>query len=87
MYLPKTPPLVLQTDYGNEQYNTLNVNDLGGGYCAANKPFNLLTNNLFRCSTRAPDVCVVSLPDSTIWHVIQTITFAPWLIKEIGEFR
>ena len=30
MYLPKTTPLVLQTDYGNEQYNTLNVNDLGG---------------------------------------------------------
>ena len=31
MYLPKTNPLVLQTDYGNEQYNTLNVNGLVWG--------------------------------------------------------
>ena len=31
MYLPDTKSMVLQTDYGNKQYNTLNVNDLGGG--------------------------------------------------------
>ena len=31
MYLPDTKSMVLQTDYGNEQYSTLNINDLGGG--------------------------------------------------------
>ena len=31
MYLTVTRSMVLQTKYGNEQYNTLNVNDLGGG--------------------------------------------------------
>ena len=40
MYLPDTKSMVLQTKYGDEQYNTLNINDLGGGgYCAANNPF------------------------------------------------
>ena len=29
--------------------NTLNINNLGGGYCAANNPFHLLIQNLFRC--------------------------------------
>ena len=48
MYLPDTKSMVLQTDYGNKQYNTLNINDLGG-YCAANKPFRLFIQNLFRC--------------------------------------
>ena len=48
--------------------NSLNLNDLGGWYCAANNPFNLLrlrsaqvfTFNLFRCYTRASDGLVVS---------------------------
>ena len=31
MYLPDTKSMVLQTKYGDEQYNTLNINDLGGG--------------------------------------------------------
>ena len=31
MYLPDTKSMVLQTNYGNEQYNTLNISDLGGG--------------------------------------------------------
>ena len=31
------------------QYNTLNISDLGRGYCAANNPFILLIQNIFRC--------------------------------------
>ena len=31
MYLPDTKSMVLQTKYGDEQYNTLNINDLRGG--------------------------------------------------------
>ena len=58
-----------------------------GGYCTAGNPSQILIYNLFRCQTRAPVGFVVSLPDSTIRHVVRTITFAPWLIKEIGEFR
>ena len=38
MYLPDTKSMVLQTNYGNEQYNTLNINGLMG-YCATNNPF------------------------------------------------
>ena len=49
MYLPDTKSMVLQTDYGNKQYNTLNISNLGGGYCAANNPFVLLIQNIFRC--------------------------------------
>ena len=41
--------------------NSLNLNDLdGGGYCAANKPFNLPIYNLFRCHTKVSEGCVVS---------------------------
>ena len=75
MYLLDTNLMTLQMISINKQCNTLNINDLGGGYYAANNPFSLLTNNLFRCSTRAPYGFVVSLPDSTIRHVIQTIAF------------
>ena len=31
MYLPDTKSMVLQTNYGSKQCNTLNINDLGGG--------------------------------------------------------
>ena len=31
MYLTDTKSMVLQTKYGNKQYNTLNISDLGGG--------------------------------------------------------
>ena len=31
MYLHDTKSMVLQTKYGYDQYNTLNINDLGGG--------------------------------------------------------
>ena len=77
MYLPKTNPLVLQTDYGNEQYNTLNVTDLGGGYCAVYNPSQVLIYNRFRCQSRASAGFVVSLPDSTIRHVVRVIAFVP----------
>ena len=30
MYLTYTKSMVLQTKYGNKQYNTLNISDLGG---------------------------------------------------------
>ena len=51
----------------NKSTSRLNFNDLGGGYCATNNPFNLLrlhsaqvfTFNLFRYLTRASDGCVV----------------------------
>ena len=60
MYLPDTKSMVLQTKYGDEQYNTLNINDLGGGYCAANNPFELLIQNLFRCFRKVSD-CVAEM--------------------------
>ena len=41
MYLTDTNSMVLQAKYGDDQYNTLNINDLEG-YCATNNPFNLL---------------------------------------------
>ena len=61
-----------------------------GGYCAAGNPFNLLrlhsvqvlTHNLCRCQSRAPDGCVVSLPDATIRHVIHVIAFVPGLSRK-----
>ena len=48
MYLPDTKSIVLQTNYDNKQYSTLNVNDLGGGCSAANNPFDLLVQKLFK---------------------------------------
>ena len=62
MYLPDTKSMVLQTKYGDEQYNTLNINDLGG-IAQYIIPFNLLrlssvqvlTYNLLRCRTMASD--------------------------------
>ena len=62
MYLPDTKSMVLQTDYGNEQYSTLNISDLGG-YCAANNPFILLVQKLFRCFRKVSD-CVAELTKS-----------------------
>ena len=83
MYLPDTNLMTLQMISINKQCNTLNINSLvGGGYCAAGNPFNILTNNLFRCHTKAPDGFVVSLPDSTIRHVIHVIAFVPGLSRK-----
>ena len=53
--------------------NLLILNNLGG-YCAANKPFNLLrlhsaqvfTFNLFRCHTKVSEGCVVSCGQRSI---------------------
>ena len=50
-----------------KRYNTLNTNDLGGGgYYAAGNPFDILTYNLFRCHTKAPDGCIVACGQNTI---------------------
>ena len=76
MRLCNTIPARLLAKNKCKRYNTLNTNDLEGYYAAGN-PFNILTNNLFRCHTKAPDGCVVSLSDSTIKHVIHVIGFAP----------
>ena len=68
MRLCNTIPARLLEKNKRKQYNTLNTNNLGGGYCVTNNPFNLLilsstqvlTFNLFRCHMRAFDGCVVS---------------------------
>ena len=76
--MPDTNSMILQKIFNSKQYNALNTSDLrGGGVCTAGNPFSFLTNNLLRCHTKAPDGFVVSLPDSTIRHVIRTIAFAP----------
>ena len=82
MCLCNTIPARLLAKNKCKRYNTLNTNDLGGGYYAAGNPFNILTNNLLRCHTKAPDGCVVSLPDATIRHVIHVIAFAPGLSRK-----
>ena len=55
-----TSPIKLLEIDKHKQCNTLNINDLGGGYCATDNPFNLLIDNLFRCHKKVPDGCVVS---------------------------
>ena len=82
MRLCNAIPARLLTMNKSKQYNTLSVNDLGGGYCAAGNPFSILTYNLLRCHTKAPDGCVVSLPDATIRHVIHVIAFVPGLSRK-----
>ena len=82
MRLCNTIPARLLAKNKCKQYNTLNTNDLRGGYYAAGNPFNILTYNLLRCHTKAPDGCVVSLPDATIRHVIHVIAFAPGLSRK-----
>lgn len=81
MRLCNTIPARLLAKNKCKRYNTLNTSDLGGD-CAAGNPFNILTNNLFRCHTKAPDGCVVSLSDATIRHVIHVIAFAPGLSRK-----
>lgn len=34
MHLPDTKSMALRMNYSDEQYTSLNVRDLGGGYCA-----------------------------------------------------
>lgn len=41
MYLSDTMPMLLLAKNTTKRYNTLNVNNLGEGYCAANNPFKL----------------------------------------------
>ena len=82
MRLCNAIPARLLTMNKSKQYNALSVNDLGGGYYAAGNPFNILTYNLFRCHTKAPDGCVVSLPDATIRHVIHVIAYVPGLSRK-----
>ncbi|MCQ2075622.1 MAG: hypothetical protein MJZ20_01110 [Bacteroidaceae bacterium] len=61
MRLCNAIPARLLENNKHKQYNILNTSDLrGGGYCATGNPFNILTYNLFRYHTRAPDGCVVS---------------------------
>ena len=76
-----TSPIKLLAIDKRKQHNTLNTNDLGGDYAAGN-PFSILTYNLLRCHTKAPDGCVVSLSDATIRHVIHVIAFAPGLSRK-----
>ena len=60
MYLPDAKSMVLQTNYGDEQYNALNISNLVRGYCAANNPFQILVQNLFRCFCKVSD-CVAEM--------------------------
>ena len=53
-------PMLLLVKNTTKQYNILNINDLGGGYCAANNPFDLLVQNLFRCFRKVSD-CVAEM--------------------------
>ena len=59
MYLPDTEPMALRTVHSNKQCINLNSNDLGG-YCAANNPFDLLIQNLFRCFRKVSE-CVAEM--------------------------
>lgn len=59
MYLPDTKTTTSQIAYSNMQCSILNVS-VFWGYYAVSKSNNILTNNLFRCHTRALDGCVVS---------------------------
>lgn len=39
-------PMLLLVKNTTNQYNTLSINDLGGGYCAANNPFQLISTSV-----------------------------------------
>ena len=67
MYLPDTKSMVLQTDYGNKQYNTLNISNLGGGI--AQQIIHLFY--LFKTSSDASAKCLnvmLNLPKTCV-HV------------------
>ena len=66
MYLPDTEPMALRTVHRNKQCINLNSNDFRKWYCVANKPFNLLKYNLFRCHTKVSEGCVVSCGQRSI---------------------
>ena len=82
MRLCNTIPARLLAKNKCKRYNTLNTNDLGGGYYATGNPFSILAYSLLRCHTKVSDGCVVSLPDATIRHVIHVIAFAPGLSRK-----
>lgn len=84
MYLSGTKPMTLRTVYSNNQYNTLNANNLGG---AANNSSRVLIYNLFRCQTRISDRCVVPTSYVSIRHIIRVFAFCAMLIKRIDQFR
>ena len=46
MYLPDTKSMVLQTNYGDKQYSTLNINDFRKWYCAIYNPFQLISTSV-----------------------------------------
>ena len=83
MYLLDTKPMALQTVHCNKQYSTLSIDDLGWDIARQiiHKTY-LLTHNLCRCQSRAPDRCVVPLSDITIRHVIHVIAFVPGLSRK-----
>ena len=66
MRICHTSPIKLLEIDKRKQHNTLNINDLGGGYYATGNPFSILTYNLLRCHTKVSDGCAVSLSDATI---------------------